>query len=158
MPSLLNVMKEKDILKEIKEILKDITQVYHCGLYREDGINYLRIELEGQVDTTLCEHVSQALESFLDENQDLLPKEYLLDVCSSGAEKVIYDLEMLSNYLNQYVFVSFKQKMDKLISVEGYLKTVENDLIVIEYRHKHKTNSLSILKDNIKLIRLAIKI
>lgn len=151
-------MKEKEIREEIVKLLKPLeVKLHHIGFVKEDGMNFLRIELEDN-DLKVCEDVSKEISKYLDLNPEKFPDEYFLDVCSAGAEKIIYNEEDLIKALDKYVHIDFKKKVDELKKVEGTLKEIEDEIIVIEYKNKNLKKQLEISKDNIKLIRHAIKI
>jgi ribosome maturation factor RimP len=151
-------------MKEIERIRKDINEllsregfkVYHVEYLKEDGEYFLRVELD-DVDTDGCEKASGLLSEMLDE-KDYLDDAYILDVCSSGAEKVLYDKQQIEQALNEYVHIDFKKKINNLKFVEGYLESIDEGSLTIAYMDKNIKRKMTIAEEDIKLIRLAVKL
>lgn len=80
-----------------------------------------------------------------------------LDVSSEGAEKEI-DLNLIENMLGEYIFIKFKNPKAGFDQVEGELVEVSDDALNIKYRFKHTYKMLSVERNNIDLVRLAVKI
>lgn len=151
-------MKEKEIREEILKLLKPLeVKLHHIGFVKEDGLNFLRIELDGN-DLKKCEEVSKEISKYLDENPEKFPDEYFLDVCSAGVEKIIYDEKDLEEALEKYIHIDFKKSVLDLKKVEGFLKEIKDDVLKIEYKDKNLLKQIEVSKNNIKLIRHAIKI
>ena len=86
----------------------------------------------------------------------------MLEVSSPGIERELKTEEDITNNINEYVHIDFKTHFPitaktKVLDVEGYLRNYSNIVLEIEYNNKGQIKKLSINKEEIKLIRLAIK-
>ena len=107
--------------------------------------------------TALNEAVSERLDGF-----DMDEDEYMLEVSSPGIERELLNDEDIINHIGSYVFVEAKNQINitpksKVKELFGTLNNYENGVIEIKYNNKGKFVNISIEKENIKLIRLAIK-
>lgn len=102
------------------------------------------------VDLDTCAEVANAFAEAVD-------FEIALDVSSEGAEREI-DLEEIESVLNEYVFVKFKNPKAGFDQVEGDLISIDENSIEVKYRFKHTHKTLMVERDNIDLLRLAVKI
>lgn len=98
------------------------------------------------------EAVSEAAERF----GEAVDWEISLDVGSAGAERVI-EPESYTSLVSQYVLVKFKNPLLDADYVEGVVKSVNDDVIVVAYRQKTALKSVDIPRDNVRYIRLAVK-
>ena len=88
----------------------------------------------------------------LDE-KDWYAKEYMLEVCSPGAERELRTDEEIQRAVGKYVFVKMKDPKQGLDQVIGDLiEATEND-VTISYRDKTRTKKITIEKSNIQLIK-----
>ena len=120
---------------------------------------YLTIYVEKEDDTTSLEevcHISELFSTRLDEI-DMIQENYILDVSTSGAEKEITDFSKFSKYIGKYMYVKFKNSFSGLNDVTGTLEEVKDDMLVISYRVKTRTKTVSFEISNIAKANLAIK-
>ncbi|MFA6661747.1 MAG: ribosome maturation factor [Bacilli bacterium] len=94
--------------------------------------------------------------------QNFITEEYLLEVSSPGAEREIRDDTELEKALDEYIHIDFIEqepieKLRKVLELEGYLKAVAVDTLTLEVNLKGRIKKVNINRDNIKLIRKAIK-
>ena len=99
--------------------------------------------------------VSEELSAYLDEIDDSNDP-YTLEVSSLGAEKPL-KVESLANYIDRYVEVRMINPILGENIYLGYIRSVTDDSINLEYRIKSRTKEINIAKSNISKIRLAIK-
>ena len=83
--------------------------------------------------------------------------EVSLDVSSEGAEKVI-SLDLIDTVIGAYVHVKFINPSQGFDHVEGELIDVTEDILKVQYRFKHTHRILEVERNNIDLMRLAVKI
>lgn len=95
--------------------------------------------------------VSQALSDFLDETDPIL-EAYTLDVSSLGAEKPL-DVNHLDDYKGQFVHI----ELDNRDFIEGDLIALSKTSVTLSHQNKTRLEVVTILKDSIESIRLAIK-
>ncbi|MBQ1448183.1 MAG: ribosome maturation factor RimP, partial [Erysipelotrichaceae bacterium] len=60
--------------------------------------------------------------------------------------------------LNEYVHIDFKKKINDRKSVEGYLESIDEGSLTIAYMDKNIKRKMTIAEEDIKLIRLAVKL
>lgn len=80
-----------------------------------------------------------------------------LDVSSEGAEKEV-DINLIDTVLGEYIFIKFKNPKAGFDQVEGELIKVSDEELEVKYRFKHTYKMLSVERNNIDLVRLAVKI
>jgi len=80
-----------------------------------------------------------------------------LDVSSAGAEREI-DLEDIESVVGRFVLVKFTQPMQGGDYVEGDLLSYENGVLEVEYQVMHRKKTIQIDKDNVAMLRLAVKV
>lgn len=153
-----------ELLDKIKMMIEPILQnndVYLDDLeYVQDkGEWYLRIFIEknaGFLDMDTCVAVSEAISQKLDE-EDPIQGEYYLEVSSPGIEKPLKTFEQVKKSIGKYVYAKFYDPIAGLDEVEGYIKTIEDEVIEFEYLVKNIKKKIKIDYNNIKFIRLAVK-
>ena len=99
--------------------------------------------------------VSNALNALLDE-KDPIPEAYFLDVSSLGAEKPL-KVERLKEYIGSYVHLHLTNPVDGINIIEGFIKDVTDEELILTYKVKTREKSLKTPLSNIYQIRLAIK-
>jgi Uncharacterized protein conserved in bacteria len=155
-------MKE---LEQLKEKIIPILLEHHVNLYdvlwvQESHGKTLRVAImkdDGSIDVDTCALVSEDISNFLDE-EDLFTFEYYLEVCSPGAERILRTSEEIQHAVGKYVHVDLHEMQQNQHSFEGTLGAASDDNITIQYRDKTRTKELIIECQNIKLIRLAVKL
>jgi ribosome maturation factor RimP len=112
---------------------------------------------DGSMDMDTCAEVSREISALLDEC-DYGNEAYNLDVCSFGAEPVLETDEEIIGSVDRYVHVDLKNPEKGIDKLEGTLKAVTDTGLEIEYNDKGRKITATIGKDNIRLIRLAVKL
>ncbi|MDD8048829.1 MAG: ribosome maturation factor RimP [Thomasclavelia sp.] len=151
-------------LENIKNIVMPCIESNDCFLYDIEYVNeknewYLRIYIdknEGHLDMDTCVLVSQAISEELDRT-DPIKDEYYLEVSSPGAEAPLKDFEQVKSSIGKYVYATFKNPTNGLDAVEGFIKEINDQDILFEYKVKNITKKITINYENIKFIRLAVK-
>lgn len=154
----------KDVVKILRpEIEKIVTSqdlnLYDLEFVKEDGVWFLRVSIEkkdGTMDFETAEVISTLVSAKLDE-LDPIEHEYILDVCSPGAERPIRNKEEFASNLNQYISVYLKEKQDDKEMFTGDLLEVNEFDIVLSYKEKTRVKKVSIKFENIEKAHLAIK-
>ena len=153
-----------ELLETIKEIVLPIVESHDCYLddieYVKDNNEwYLRIYVEKNndlLDMDTCVAVSEDISLKLDET-DPIKGEYYLEVSSPGIEKPLKTFEQVQKSIGEYVYVQFKNPTSGFSDLEGWIKSIDEDVIELEYLVKNIKKRLSVNYDNIKFIRLAVK-
>ena len=112
---------------------------------------------DGSMDMDTCADVSREISALLDEC-DYGNEAYNLDVCSFGAEPVLDSEEEIIQSVGKYVHVELKNPEKGIDHLEGTLKADSDEGLEIEYNDKGRKKTATIGKDNIRLIRLAVKL
>ena len=124
----------------------------------ENGVKILRVIGSGEdgfsIDdaTALNEAISAELDI-----EDYIDEEYYLEVSSEGIEKELRNDKDISNAVGSYVYAKFYEKIDNLKDVYGDLESFEDGILQIKYNIKGRIKHLSVRKEQICKIRLAIK-
>lgn len=153
-----------ELLNTITKLIEPILQqndVYLDDIeyVQENGEWYLRIFVEKNedyLDMDTCVAVSEAISLMLDE-EDPINGEYYLEVSSPGVEKPLKTFEQVQASIGKYVYAKFYNPTAGLDEVEGFIKSIENEVIEFEYLVKNIKKKVKIDYSNIKFIRLAVK-
>lgn len=152
----------KDIRTKITEIVEPILEDLDLSLfdveYVQEGKDmFLRVYIDksGGVDLTDCSNVSEMLSEKLDE-EDPIKSAYMLEVSSPGAERPLKTKDDFHSHINENIYVSLYLHIDGEKEYEGILKSLENDIVTIEYKYKHTTKQVELPFDKIAKARLAV--
>lgn len=154
-----------NVVKTVKPFIEEIVtsnglHLYELEFVKEDGMWFLRVSIEkddGTMDFETAEVISTLVSAKLDE-LDPIDHEYVLDVCSPGAERPIRNKEEFVNNINNYITVYLTQEDEnKKDSYTGDLLEVNEDTIVMSYKDKTRVKKVSIKFENISKAHLAIK-
>lgn len=149
--------------QKITEWIKDTLQECHVQLYEIQFLpseNTLQIAIGdemGNMDLDTCALVSEKVGEILDQH-DLECGEYMLEICSPGAERPILNLDEIPLDTPIYVYVQFKNGVAGMNEVYGYLYERTVSSIWIQYMQKAVKKKIEIEKDNIAFIRHAVKV
>lgn len=152
-------MVDVNLIKEgIKKKLEDISySLYSIKSFNDKSGSVLEIivDRDENIDLDDIVEVSNYLSEYLDEViMDDNP--YTLDVSSLGAEKPV-DLEKLDKYQGKYVNLHLSHPYKGENIIEGDLKEVTSDYVVLTYRIKTRIVEAKIERKDIDKARLAIK-
>lgn len=124
----------------------------------ENGIKILRVIGNGpngfSIDdaTALNEEISAELDK-----EDYIDEEYYLEVSSEGIEKELRNDNDIKNAVGDYIFAKFYEKIDNSKEVYGDLESFDGDTLVIKYNNKGRMKKITVKKEQICKIRMAIK-
>ena len=150
---MLDVKMIEDLVKPICEE-KDL-MLYEVLWVKEYGFQVLRVSVDkpnGGIDSDTLGLVNELLSEKLDAYDDDMP-EYMLEVCSPGAERTLRNKEEILASVGQYVNVKTPDS-----TYEGTLLSYEGQTLVVEINIKGRMKKVSIEEADIKKIRLAVKI
>ena len=114
------------------------------------------MKADGSMDMDTCALVSQDLSKLLDD-VDYSDKAYNLDVCSFGAERELTVGE-LDAMADTYIHVELRNPTKGIDTIEGYLRETDDNSITVEYSDKGRKKTAQIEKDNIRFVRIAVKL
>lgn len=112
---------------------------------------------EGGVDLDLCASCSEEISAKLDET-DAIPDEYMLEVCSPGAERELKTEKQIEKQLGKYVYVQMKSPVDKFNEVTGKLEALSPESLTVSFFIKGRPKKVTVERDNIALIMSAVKV
>ena len=131
---------------------------------KESGTYILRIigDKESEsFDIDDCTKLNELISDALDK-EDFIKEEYMLEVSSAGAEKVLKSKEDIIKNINNYVHIDFNNPVSilkdiRIHDIEGTLINVLEDSLELNVNLKGRMKKITIENSNIKLIRKAIK-
>ncbi|TGY66334.1 ribosome maturation factor RimP [Dubosiella muris] len=152
-------------MDNLRQWIEEALEQYGCRLYElewlpDEPTAILRVSVEkpgGTVDLDVCTLCSDAISAMLDE-KDWNDKEYMLEVCSPGAERELKTYEQIEGALHSYVYVKLKDPKKGIDQVFGDLIEVSPDHIVVAYKVKGRPKKAEIDMENISLIMTAVKL
>ena len=163
---LLNFGKEEQMnLDILKEWIEPVLNEKDCVLYDIEWLTnqnppILQISVEkqdGTMDLDTCAMCSDVIGTLLD-NKDWYTKEYMLEVCSPGAERELKTDQQLRDAIGKYVYVKLIDPKQGLDQVLGDLKEVNDDSIIVAYKEKTRNKTIEIDRNNINVIMTAVKL
>lgn len=127
---------------------------YDAELVKEFGFLILRVlvDKKGGIDIDTLAEVNEYLAERIEEYDQDMP-EYMLEVSSPGAEKKLRNIEEMTESIGMYVHAEIEGMI-----YEGTLEEVNEDGVVIRYNAKGRFRKVSLKHQEIKNIRLAVKI
>lgn len=145
-----------NICKEILEpFLKEHDLIfYSVELVKEYGTTILRVILDKKdgADIELLAQANEYLSERIDKYDTDMP-EYMLEVSSRGAERTLDNEDEINEALGEYIHVELSNMV-----YEGILNENNVDSILMTINIKGRFKKIPIKKEDIKLIRLAVKI
>jgi len=158
------VWRHMDRIEYLKELFQPVFDECEVNLYdlkwiggKEKTLEVSIMRHDGSMDLDTCATVSEKLSTVLDQ-YDPIQEEYTLEVCSPGAEREIKDLEELNHLTGSYVYVQLKEPFKNMNELTGEIRSVDQDNISLEYRDKAAKRIAQFTKQNIKFIRMAVRI
>jgi ribosome maturation factor RimP len=112
---------------------------------------------DGTMDIDTCGEVSQAVSDLLDRSP-LAESEYYLEVCSPGAERPLTSDEDLHLAVEGYVHVLLLHPIEKSLEHEGKLLAFDGTQLSIEIMIKSRKKTITVAKENLVKVRLAVKL
>jgi ribosome maturation factor RimP len=127
---------------------------YDVELVKEFGYLILRVMLDkkGGIDVDTLGLANEYLSERIDQYDQDMP-EYMLEVSSPGAEKPLRNDEEIMDSLGEYVHVEVPGMI-----FEGTLLDADTESVTVRINIKGRFKNQMIKKEEIKLIRLAVKL
>ena len=152
-------MENKKLIEGIKTILEPILKeknlvFYDTEIVKEDNNLIVRVTIDnpnGLIDIDSLAEINQYLSDRIDKYDSDMP-EYMLEVSSPGAERLLRNEEEIKSSIEKYIHVETNNMI-----YEGVLKEVNDDNIIVRINIKGRFKNQPINKNEIKLIRLAVK-
>lgn len=153
------------VLSFITESVKPIVEKYNLILYKvenvkEYGMNIYRVIVDNELSFDIdIDDVAKVNQELLDIVNDSLPDDAYLEVTTLGIEREIVTPKDYEKALNHYIYVSTYEKIEgtNLKEFYGDLLQVNDDEIMILVNIKSRKKEITIKKEKIAKIRLAVK-
>ena len=153
-------MENQKLINGAKEILKPFLEeknlvLYDVDVVKEDGNLILRILIDnpsGLIDLNALAEANEYVSDRIDKYDADMP-EYMLEVSSPGAEKVLRNDDEIMDAIGEYVHVEVPGMV-----YEGNLLETDLETVTLRINIKGRFKKQIIKKEEIKLIRLAVKI
>lgn len=142
-------------IEQIKENVLEIFKKHNLTLYSiKTKVEYQEhiLEILIDADRMTYELLEPIHMEVLDSINDLLPDHYLLELSTVGIERPLRSLEEVSKQAGNYVYLETDGS-----KIEGTLKEVHGDMLVIQHYEKGKPRKSEISYDKITFIRKAVK-
>lgn len=154
-------METLDELRSLFDGILESEDVEIIGMHWErlgqDRILQVEIDAPGGVDLDLCATIASKLSDALDAQGDLR-SEIALDVCSAGAERPLVSPDAIRKAVGRYVHVALLRPYLKQTAWEGVLKEVLPEAYVLSVRIKQATKIITIKKEDVAGMRLAVRL
>lgn len=146
-------------IKKVEELVKPYLDEKNLTLYevlwvKEFGYQVLRVSVDqkGGINSDTLALVNDYLSAKLDSYEDELPDNYMLEVCSPGAEKTLRNILEVKDSLGMKVNV----KLPDMV-YEGILEDLSDDnILTIKINVKGRIKEVKVNYSDIKKIRLAV--
>ncbi|MDY6037403.1 MAG: ribosome maturation factor RimP [Eubacterium sp.] len=139
----------------ISEFLKDRNLLlWSCEFVKEGPDYFLRVYIDkedGYISTQECEDVSRFLSEKLDE-QDLIEREYYLEVSSPGMDRELTKREHFDRYRGSLVELKLYKPLNGSKQFEGYLVSMEEGIITVLVDDEE----IKLSKEQIAKVNLAV--
>ncbi len=145
---------QNEVENLVIELLKDTGySLYSIEASDDFGFDILRICIDkpSGIDIEELSSINTKIGDSLDE-KDLVEGEYMLEVSSPGAEKELRTFEDIKDSIDKYIHVEAD------IVYEGFLIDIDGNTLVVECNFKGRIKNIKIEYEDIKFIRLAVKI
>lgn len=147
----------KQLILPVLEEMK--IQLYEIAWRQEGSTKILQVAVmreDGSMDIDTCAQVSENLSQVLD-TTDIIQHEYFLEVCSPGAERELRTESDVAAALGEYVYIKYRNPKAGKDELYGTLERVDEASYHLSYMDKALKRNIDVEKDNIALIRLAVK-
>ena len=127
--------------------------LYSIEWANEFGYKILRVACDkvGGINSDELGLINDYLSEKLDSYEKELPDNYMLEVCSPGAEKELRTKDEVISSVGQKVNVTIPEMV-----YEGKLVSFENDILTISINVKGRIKKVEVPYENVKVIRLAV--
>lgn len=148
-------METENVIELVKPYLdKNDLTLYEVIWVKEYGFTVLRVSVDraGGIDVESLQKVSKYLSPLLDQIDASWP-EYMLEVCSPGAEKTLRDKDEVKASINEYINVRLPEMV-----YEGVLTDFDGEVLDILIDVKGRKKHVKVEYVDIKKIRLAVHV
>ena len=132
-------MQKKD--DQITALIEPGMQDFKCNLWGVECLvgryqNCIRIYIDSPtgIDIKDCEEVSRYVSALLDA-EDLMTRQYTLEVSSPGLERRLFNIEQYLNYINEPIKMTLHFSVDGRRKLKGIIQSVDveqNQVTIVE--------------------------
>lgn len=153
-------------MDKLKTLIEPVVTQCGCMLYELEWDKamkppVLRVVIDREdepIDLDICAVCSEQVSAKLDET-DVIPGEYMLEVCSPGAEKELRTEKQILNQVGKYVQIALNEEQDHVMEIFGKLDSVDEDgTLHISTFIKGRPKKYAVSRSQIKRIRSAVKV
>ncbi|MBR3357642.1 MAG: ribosome maturation factor RimP [Solobacterium sp.] len=152
-----------DRIEQLTELFQPVLDACDVVLYelkwlggKEATLQVSIMKQDGTMDLDTCASVSEKLSDLLDA-EDPIDEEYVLEVCSPGAEREIRDRSELDRMTGAYVYMKLAEPVKKMSEITGEITAVTDSTITVEYKDKAVKRTAEVERANIAFIRMAVR-
>ncbi|MCR5787357.1 MAG: hypothetical protein K6G28_06630 [Acholeplasmatales bacterium] len=149
---MLQITTVEELLTPFFEEHKEYS-LYSVEWVNEFGYKILRVACDkiGGINSDELGIINDFLSEKLDAYEKELPDNYMLEVCSPGAEKELRSKEEILDSVGQKINVTIPDMV-----YEGKLVSFEDDILTISINIKGRIKKVTVPYETIKTIRLAV--
>jgi ribosome maturation factor RimP len=129
-------------------LIEDRIRKIAINAARENQVEFVHLEIagtkrnqivrvfadkDGGITIEDCSNVSRAIERVMDA-EDFMPAAYVLEVSSPGLDRELYNVEDFAKFVGKLAKVKLKPEFDGPKALNGRIKKVEGEEIVLEDR------------------------
>ncbi len=153
------IMIEERIFEALKDEITKLGYSYlKVSFLKDNGNDVLRIIVDKDEPTSLEDIIKvNDIVSPIVDKLDLIKGRYMLDVTTLGVEKPI-SIDNLEKYISKYISVHLSNPFKGMNNMEGYLKDVTKEEIILTYQDKARKIDAKLERRFIDKARLAIKL
>lgn len=139
----LSIKIEEKVKEKIKEKIENAGfEIEYVEFVKEGDNNIFRVVLDKPgsiVDIDNCEQISRLIEDDVD---NLISKEYILEVSSPGVERQLKNIGLFQKYIGNNIFVKLFKKIELGKEIIGKLIKVDadNKIITLECEDGEQIN------------------
>lgn len=130
---------EKKVEELLKKSIEELGYSLYDVEYEKQGKDFhliVYIEKDGGIDLKDCEKVTDLINPILDK-ADPIKEQYFLEVSSSGVEKNLRKIEQYKKQIGNKIEVNLFTKINNEKTIQGILKDVDEDTLVIEHNNEN---------------------
>lgn len=142
----------------IKEAAKLNQTIEEVSFVKEHGVKILRIiaNSENGLDIDEATALNTVISEKLDE-LDLIKEEYYLEVSSPGLERELKNNSDIEKQIGSYIYISLYEKIDNVKEYYGDLISFVDNIITMRINVKGRIKEISVPKEKVSKIRMAVK-
>ena len=102
-----------------------------------------------------CTMLSDVISTMLDEEFEEL-SDYFLEICSPGAERELTTMADRLLALHHKVYIRLEHPINKSLEFIGMVDAIDADQLVLTYRDKARSKTITVPTNEIAFMRLAV--